>query len=220
MGKWLVNRLKQSKRGTGPNYKYIRNVHYWWKDKRIRYEASLKDKLRAHPPKNLRMTRKMKKPLEDKYNHLLEIKICDKTQHKTYWGKRGLFLKKLRKQKVWKPYEFEQVCFGTFVTQIEYERWRNKDQLNEYVISFKLNKKDKQEIVLVPNLNGKRPIWCYANDGIRKCGRNYSNCEFLEKKINGTWMIILTNTKKMKSGQQILVKYGKRYWREYGDRLQ
>lgn len=204
-------------KGLGPDYRYIRNTQTWWKDKRIRLHDKVKSVLGVNKPKKI--TRHSLKPLNDKFGDMLEVKLCDKTENKTYWNKWGLFLKKSKKRKILKPYEFELVCYGTYVPDTIFNKWRNKDKLEEYVISFKLNKKDKNEIVVVPNLRENRPLWIYCNDGLRKSGRNYSNCEFLLKEINGTWMVILTNTKPLKFGKQILVKYGKRYWSKYNNRL-
>ena len=74
--------------------------------------------------------------------------------------------------------------------------------------------------MLILDLDQDSQASTWANDEQRKHGRNMSNCEFRLIETNGLWMCWMINTRKINSGDQLLVKYGKWYWKKYGHLLQ
>ena len=197
----------------------------WWKDGNVWYEECLEDILGAKEPQM--MTRKMKSEPLDQFERV-QVKPCGKKQFKAYRGGNGLFNKK-GLCKTYNPGELLIPCMGIYVTgkswdYLNNERKGKESEEAKYVVSYwKFANGAWHEIVCIPyGIGGitmkslETPAWSNANDGQRKDGRNKSNCVFTSKTVFGMELIHIENTRKIRSGDQILVKYGDGYWRKFG----
>ena len=202
----------------------------WWKNGGVWYEQCLEDILGAKEPQMLTREKKSK-PL-DQFEKV-EVKKCGKKQFKAYQGGNGLFNKK-GLCKTYNPGELLVPCVGIYVTVESWDYLNNygrdgrETEEAKYVVSYeKFANGAWHEIVCIPYGIGEitlksleTPAWSNANDGQRKDGRNKSNCVFTAKKVYGMELIHIVNTRKVRSGDQILVKYGAGYWRKFGDCLE
>ena len=153
------------------------------------------------------------KTIHDKLNiQLTRVAECDGSDVNALNGQKGLFaIKKIAKNKN------GEVVFGLYLSTTEYNLLCRRSEVDHDKYAVSLTDDNGVTWIVIPNYDNK-DNWVFCNDGWRPDDSNKSNCYFSWQIVNKLPIIFIKSKKTIKTGDQLLVKYGNRYWKKHAEK--